>query len=201
MKRTFGIVLVLLAVSATAVWAVAGFSDVPEDHPQAEDIQYAVDQGWFQGYPDGSFKPDRTLSTQQAVTVFGRAFPDGVSRADLATILRAGEVALNAPTTTTTATTQPDTSECYEQSAVCIEDLYWFERYSSDYVAIRFRSTQACSSSWSIKVYLIDENNRRTGDWGIELASGAQVGSTMTVEIRHASGLDVENIEWEVSCF
>ena len=51
------------------------------------------------------------------------------------------------------------------------------------------------------KVYLIDENNRRTGDWGIELASGAQVGSTMTVEIRHASGLDVENIEWEVSCF
>ena len=55
MKRTFGIVLVLLAVPATAVWAVAGFSDVPEDHPQAEDIQYAVDQGWFQGYPDGSF--------------------------------------------------------------------------------------------------------------------------------------------------
>jgi len=32
------------------------------------------------------------------MTVFGRAFPDGVSRADLATILRAGEQALNSPT-------------------------------------------------------------------------------------------------------
>ena len=51
----------VLALSATAAWAVHTFSDVPDDHPQADDIAYAVEQGWFQGYPDGTFKPDRAL--------------------------------------------------------------------------------------------------------------------------------------------
>ena len=103
MKRVLVGVAMVLALSATAAWAVHTFSDVPDDHPQADDIAYAVEQGWFQGYPDGTFKPDRALATHQAVTVFGRAFPDGVSRADLATILRVGQTAL----TTTTPTTMP----------------------------------------------------------------------------------------------
>lgn len=88
--RTAAVAVVLVLVTTAAVWAETHFSDVPNDHPQASDIAHAAEQGWFTGYPDGTFRPDRKLTTNQAVTVFGRAFPDGVTRADLATILRAG---------------------------------------------------------------------------------------------------------------
>ncbi len=84
--------------------ATGGFSDVPDDHLQAADIARAVELGWYAGYPDGTFKPDRLLSTDQAVTVFGRAFPDGVSRADLATILVGGTFRLNNLRTSSTTT-------------------------------------------------------------------------------------------------
>ena len=97
-------ITVLLLCIASAVWAQATFSDVPDDHPQADDIAYAVAQGWFAGYEDGTFRPDDTLIDRHVVTVFRRAFPDGVSRADLATVLRAGETALNTTTPTTTPT-------------------------------------------------------------------------------------------------
>ena len=93
-------ITVLLLCIASAVWAQTTFSDVPDDHPQADDIAYAVAQGWFAGYEDGTFRPDATLIDRHVVTVFRRAFPDGVSRADLATVLRAGETALNATTET-----------------------------------------------------------------------------------------------------
>ena len=93
-KVIVGFLLALL-VGAGVAWAQGQFSDVDETHPQYDDIQFAVEQGWYVGYPDGTFKPDRLLTTDQAVTVFGRAFPDGVSRADLATILVGGNVRLD----------------------------------------------------------------------------------------------------------
>ena len=87
--------LVALLVGTGVAWAQGQFSDVDETHPQYDDIQSAVEQGWYVGYSDGTFKPDRLLTTDQAVTVFGRAFPDGVSRADLATILVGGNLRLD----------------------------------------------------------------------------------------------------------
>ena len=131
------------------------------------------------------------------MTVFGRAFPDGVSRADLATILRAGETAL---TTTTTATSSEDEPVCNE--LVCIDDYYFFERYSSTYLAVKFRSSQQCSNSWSIEVHVVDSDERRTGDWGIELRSGgASIGDTMTVEIRMSNPDAADSFEYEVTCW
>ena len=91
-----GAVIGLVVAVPIAAGAYVGFPDVPRNHPQHADIQYAVEQGWFEGYPDGTFKPDRELTTDQAVTVFRRSFPDGITRADLATMLRAGEQALDA---------------------------------------------------------------------------------------------------------
>ena len=94
LKMIVGALLALL-VGAGIAWAQGQFSDVNETHPQYDDIQYAVEQGWYVGYPDGTFKPDKLLTTDQAVIVFGRAFPDGVSRADLATILVGGNLRLD----------------------------------------------------------------------------------------------------------
>ena len=94
MKRILGAVVLAVVLSATAAWAAHTFSDVPDEHPQADDIAYAYEQGWFVGYPDGTFQPEGELTVDHGVAVFRRAFPDGLTRADLATILRAGEAAL-----------------------------------------------------------------------------------------------------------
>ena len=190
MKRVLGGVAMVLALSATAAWAVHTFSDVPDDHPQADDIAYAVEQGWFQGYPDGTFKPDRALATHQAVTVFGRAFPDGVSRADLATILRAGETAL-----TTTTTSAPPEEVCGGE--LCVEDNYYFERFGNDYWAFRFRVDKSCSGFY-VEVHLLDDNDRRTGDWGNDFVGSVTEGSQVTVEIRYTK--DWSQYEFEWSC-
>ena len=81
----------------------ADFDDVAESHPQNRDIAYAVQQGWFQGYPDGAFRPDRTITSNQIATVVSRAFPAGSTRADLAVFMRQGVQALNALTPPTTS--------------------------------------------------------------------------------------------------
>ena len=79
----------LLALVGTA-FAATRFSDVDETHVQYRDIEYAAEQGWFAGYEDGTFKPDRAIPSHQLTTVIGRAFPEGATRADLATFLRGG---------------------------------------------------------------------------------------------------------------
>ena len=87
----------------------ANFDDVAESHPQSGDIAYAVEQGWFQGYPDSTFRPDRTITPTQIATVASRSFPAGSTRADLATFMRQGNQALNdlTPPTSKIAYTVP----------------------------------------------------------------------------------------------
>ena len=70
------------------------FTDVPQEHPQRVDIEYAVAQNWFLGYTDGTFKPDREITAEQITTVIQRAFPDGATRGDMAVFMRAGNQAL-----------------------------------------------------------------------------------------------------------
>ena len=138
------------------VWAATKFSDLDETHPQYYDITYAVEQGWFVGYPDGTFKPDRKLTTDQAVTVFERAFPEGVSRADLASILKAGEERLATPTTT--AAVAPDDAWCATDGSYCLEEARWLPRYRPDdphTLAVRFRTNQACPGGWYVEVRLV----------------------------------------------
>ncbi len=74
----------------------ARFPDVPATHPRNEDIAYAVEQSWFQGYPDGAFRPDQIITATQITTVLQRAFPTASTRAQLATFMRHGQQALNA---------------------------------------------------------------------------------------------------------
>ena len=76
---------------------LAGFPDVPATHPQNEDIAYAVERSWFQGYPDDTFRPDRVITATQITTVLQRAFPTASTRAQLATFMRKGQQALNVP--------------------------------------------------------------------------------------------------------
>ena len=155
MRKRWWAIMVAMAiavVSTTAAWAFVAFSDVDESHPQANDIAYAVENGWFVGYPDGTFKPDRTLTRDQAVTVFGRAFPAGVSRADLATILRAGLRHLD----------NPHTDEWCDDHVgggqYCLERAYWKYRdhSTSPHVKVfQFRNESTfCPAYWKVEVTL-----------------------------------------------
>ena len=190
--RVVAVVCLVLAVSVAAAWAQRTFSDVPEDHPQAADIAYAVEKGWFAGYDDGTFRPDNTLIDRHVVVVFRRAFPVGVTRADLATILRAGDEVLN-PTGTTAGSTD---QACWHDLALCIEDEYLIPDDSSPRYAIRFRTLRECPDSWYIEVQLTDENDRRTGDWGNEaIWDSVPAGHTMTVEVNYDQDFAAYEIE------
>jgi hypothetical protein len=48
------------------------FLDVPDDHPFAADIEWAVDQGITDGYPDGTFKPAQAVTRQELVAFLYR---------------------------------------------------------------------------------------------------------------------------------
>jgi hypothetical protein len=48
------------------------FLDVPDDHPFAGDIAWAVDAGITDGYPDGTFKPGQVVSRQEMVAFLYR---------------------------------------------------------------------------------------------------------------------------------
>lgn len=50
-----------------------GFSDVGEADWFAPYVQAAVDNGLFEGYPDGTFKPNQEINRQEMAVVAGRA--------------------------------------------------------------------------------------------------------------------------------
>lgn len=61
----------LLFLAASPVYAEAerSFSDVPPDHAAYEAVEYLKAQGIIGGYPDGTFKPDRTVNRAEAVKI------------------------------------------------------------------------------------------------------------------------------------
>lgn len=64
----------MLVCASTSKDSVAGasnsspFKDVPYTHWAAGYIKTAVQQGWLSGYLDGSYKPNRTVTLEEAVT-------------------------------------------------------------------------------------------------------------------------------------
>lgn len=82
--------MALVGAGALAQTAVEGFSDVPDNHPRAADIWSVTAVEWFGGYPDGTFKPDRTITAEQMARVVFRAYPEGMSRAEFASFMFGG---------------------------------------------------------------------------------------------------------------
>ncbi len=55
------------------------FTDVPSGYPYYDEINYAVDRGWLEGYPDGTFRPDSNITRAEVITVVNRVlerYPD-----------------------------------------------------------------------------------------------------------------------------
>ena len=184
--------LVIVVVAGTAAWAAHNFTDVPDDHPQHDDIAYAAEKGWFAGYGDGTFRPDRKLTTDQAVTVFGRAFPDGVSRADLATILRAGDETLTGQsTTTTTQAFQPIPCENRQDSECVITDVRWdtTTRPGERWLVVEYQLTDNCHTRWDMTVQLVDTpGGGLVGDPIPRSVTGSWPGDALVVNLFDPTG-------------
>jgi peptide/nickel transport system substrate-binding protein len=60
----FSLLLALLTVRPVAS-LTGGFSDIPEDYWAKKEIDYLVSKGVVIGFPDGTFKPEQTVTREQ----------------------------------------------------------------------------------------------------------------------------------------
>lgn len=70
--------------SVSEVSGVSPFRDVPYTHWAANYVRVAVDEGWVTGYTDGTFRPDQTITLEEAATAVLRML--GYSSSDLSGI-------------------------------------------------------------------------------------------------------------------
>ena len=69
-KRISAIVLALLILTAPVAFA-AGFTDFDDSHWAASAVNTLVDEGTIGGYPDGTYKPDGTVTRAEFVKMIG----------------------------------------------------------------------------------------------------------------------------------
>ena len=55
------------------------FPDVPENHWAYAYVKKLADRGLLEGYPDGEFKGDRTITRYEFAAIFSRALENGAS--------------------------------------------------------------------------------------------------------------------------
>ena len=97
--RALAFGLLAVALFAGGALAAAAFNDVGDDHPASAEITAAHSIGVFNGYGDGTFRPDGKLTQGQAENVIWRILTwqgtddDGnfeISRADAAVLAMTG---------------------------------------------------------------------------------------------------------------
>lgn len=76
MKRISSIVLFVLLFSLSSVPVVAtpGFSDLQPHHSFYEEIVFLENEGFINGYPDQTFRPDREVTRAEAAIMLGKTF-------------------------------------------------------------------------------------------------------------------------------
>lgn len=71
--KGFSVTLFFLGTTLPAFVSAANFSDIYEQHPYAEAIQYVKEQHIAGGYGDGSFRSDRTINRAEALKLISSA--------------------------------------------------------------------------------------------------------------------------------
>jgi len=75
MKKIIAFVLVLLVAAAVIPTAVAAeFSDVPQSHWAKSYIDEISERGLFNGYSDGTFKPDNNITLIETLVLLSRLY-------------------------------------------------------------------------------------------------------------------------------
>lgn len=156
-----GVAVALIAL-AVPVIAQIRFPDVPDDHERADSIRWAVAEGLFRGYPDGSFKPGRELSENEFRIVIRRLYDryDSWTRADVAHFLRYGIDGLQ-PAPTAPTTTRPATPTTTRESVIyyTARGAEWATRAADHYpkqktaAAVAYRLATAAYSAACGELY------------------------------------------------
>lgn len=71
LAATWTTALCVLPAAGYSGQTVPQYPDVPSAHWAYSDVMNASEQGWFNGYPDGSFGPTNSITRAEAVKVFG----------------------------------------------------------------------------------------------------------------------------------
>ena len=157
MKKIISLTMASLLTGVIAAVGLTNFPDVREDHPRRTDILYAVAQNWFQGYEDGTFRPDQQVPSHQLARVVERAFPDGATRGELATFMRAGVEALGHHAGQT------------REDAISYQGIGWVDNWS---IEVERMIYQASTSKVQVDL--------RMGNWG---EKARQPSSSITVHV------------------
>lgn len=140
----------VLTLSATATVLAQGsrFPDMRADNPHYEDIEWVSSpaRGYFGGYQDGTFRPDRAITPEQMAKVLSRLPDSPMTRAEFASFIVGGlqrmraQSATTTTTASTTTTTAPPraqsrawTGSCEEMYAAMVLASYSERGYPEDY--------------------------------------------------------------------
>ncbi len=160
------------------------FTDVPKEHPQRVDIEYAVAQNWFLGYTDGTFKPDRIITAEQITTVIQRAFPDGATRGDMAVFMRAGNQALRTAVITegddvaiAWGTVQNRWTARGDDNPIYSAHQYNFDRDGYRYLNIPLvlPAMEDMADAWAVTAVLVEKKGTAAAAAAAEAARAASV--------------------------
>lgn len=82
LKRSLGGLLALCMLISLVPTALAADRSELEDHWASESLTYFADEGWLQGYKDGTYRPDSKISRAEFITILNRvaASPSGMTR-------------------------------------------------------------------------------------------------------------------------
>ena len=152
---------------------LTSFSDVTKDHRMYNGIRVAEIEGWFAGYPDGTLKPDQTITANQIAAVVGRLFPDGATRAEVANFLAAGSIA------TVQKNLSLETSE--QEQKVTLYNIGSFPIDLADYTLSWSRGDDATDQ---FEYVFEDVVLRPDGSYTIE--AGEPLGDSITLVNRYA---------------
>ena len=110
-------VILATALALPVIAQATRFPDVPATHLRQADIAAVADQGWFIGKTDGTYDPEGNITPGQMARVIGRMFPNGMTRAEFASLLlvtnqwsQNGKPTFTGTPTTTTTRPAPTTT-------------------------------------------------------------------------------------------
>lgn len=72
LKRSLGGLLALCMLISLVPTALAADRSELEDHWASESLTYFADEGWLQGYKDGTYKPDSKITRAEFITILNR---------------------------------------------------------------------------------------------------------------------------------
>ena len=72
LKRSLGALLAVCMLVSLVPTALAADRNEIEDHWASESLTYFVDQGWLEGYPDGTYRPDTQITRAEFMALVNR---------------------------------------------------------------------------------------------------------------------------------